>query len=131
MLFVAAGIFAVGVTYFWPTMLGFVAEYTPKTGAVGMSLAGGAGVFAMAIFSPIMGAMYDSNIAEGLPEGADITAYQKAVSGTAEAAQYAAAELTAGPDILETMVFIPIFLIFVFAGLFFYTRNMKQGTLEY
>jgi MFS family permease len=131
MLFVAAGIFAVGVTYFWPTMLGFVAEYTPKTGAIGMSLVGGAGMFAVSIFSPIMGSMYDKNIAAGLPEGADIAVYQKAAPGTAEAAQYATAQLTAGPDILKTMFWIPIVLTIVFAGLFFYTRNMKRGALEH
>jgi MFS family permease len=131
MLFVAAAVFAVGVTYFWPTMLGFVAEYTPKTGAIGMSLVGGAGMFAVSIFSPIMGGMYDKNIAAGLPEGVDVATYQKAAAGTAEAAQYATAQLTAGPDILKTMVFIPIFLTVVFAGLFFYTRNMKRGALEH
>ncbi len=129
MLFLAAGVFAVGVTYFWPTMLGFVAEYTPKTGAIGMSLVGGAGMFAVSIFSPIMGSMYDKNIAAGLPEGADIDTYKKAAAGTAEAAQYATAQLTAGPDILQTMVLIPIVLTVVFAGLYFYTRNMKSGAL--
>jgi hypothetical protein len=88
-------------------------------------------MFAVSIFSPVMGGMYDKNIAAGLPEGADVAAYQTAAAGTAEAIQYAAAELTAGPDILKTMVFIPIFLTFVFAGLFFYTRNMKRGALEH
>src|SRR5690606_17229039 len=29
MVFAAAAVFAVGVTFFWPTMLGFVAEYLP------------------------------------------------------------------------------------------------------
>ena len=32
MLFVSAVIFGIGVTYFWPTMIGFVAIYLPKTG---------------------------------------------------------------------------------------------------
>ena len=45
MLFVGALIFGIGVCYFWPTMLGFVSENLPKTGAVGMNLMGGAGMF--------------------------------------------------------------------------------------
>lgn len=131
MLFVAAAVFAVGVTYFWPTMLGFVAEYTPKTGAVGLSLIGGAGMFAVSIFSPIMGKMYDNNIAAQLPEGAVVADYSKAAEGTAEAAQYAAAQVSAGPDILLTMVWLPMFLTVAFVGLYFYTRNMKRGALEH
>lgn len=142
MLFVAAAIFAVGVTYFWPTMLGFVAEYTPKTGAIGLSLVGGAGMFAVSIFSPIMGRMYDNNIAAQLPEGADLEVYKKAygevmkispdsIQNSIEAVQYQAAEVSAGPDILMTMVWIPVFLTIAFAGLYFYTRNMKRGALEH
>src|SRR5580658_14659 len=35
MIFVGALVFGMGVCYFWPTMIGFVAENLPKTGAVG------------------------------------------------------------------------------------------------
>ncbi|TXG38500.1 MFS transporter [Seonamhaeicola maritimus] len=67
MVFVAAAIFAVGVTFFWPTMLGFVAEYLPETGALGLSIMGGAGMFSVSIVLPIMGKlMDDSNAAEAL-----------------------------------------------------------------
>src|SRR6195952_2512442 len=45
MLFVGALVFGIGVCYFWPTMLGFVSENLPRTGAVGMNLMGGAGIF--------------------------------------------------------------------------------------
>ncbi|MCH5718165.1 MFS transporter [Niabella hibiscisoli] len=41
MIFAGALVFGAGVCYFWPTMLGFVAEYLPKTGAVGLNLMGG------------------------------------------------------------------------------------------
>ena len=44
MLYVAAIVFAIGVCFFWPTMLGFVSETMPKTGALGLSLMGGAGM---------------------------------------------------------------------------------------
>jgi predicted MFS family arabinose efflux permease len=38
MIYFGAVLFAFGVCYFWPTMIGFVSEYLPKTGALGMSL---------------------------------------------------------------------------------------------
>ena len=44
MIYFGAILFAFGVCYFWPTMIGFVSEYIPKTGALGMSLVGGAGM---------------------------------------------------------------------------------------
>jgi hypothetical protein len=47
--------FAIGVCYFWPTMLGFTSEYIPKSGALGLSLLGGAGFVSVAMFLPVMG----------------------------------------------------------------------------
>ena len=67
MTFVAAGVFAIGVTFFWPTMLGFVAEYLPETGALGLSIMGGAGMFSVSLVLPIMGKlMDDANASEAL-----------------------------------------------------------------
>lgn len=60
MTFMAAAVFAVGVTFFWPTMLGFVAEYLPQTGALGLSIMGGAGMLSVSIVLPIMGYLMDS-----------------------------------------------------------------------
>ncbi len=55
----AAIVFAVGICYFWPTMLGFVAEYIPGTGALGLSVMGGAGMVATSMVLPIMGRSID------------------------------------------------------------------------
>lgn len=60
MTFVAAAVFAIGVTFFWPTMIGFVAEYLPETGALGMSIMGGAGMLSVSIVLPIMGSLMDN-----------------------------------------------------------------------
>ncbi|TWO33357.1 MFS transporter [Seonamhaeicola sediminis] len=60
MTFVAATVFAIGVTFFWPTMLGFVAEYLPETGALGLSVMGGAGMFSVSLVLPIMGNLMDN-----------------------------------------------------------------------
>lgn len=56
---VAAGVFAVGVCFFWPTMLGFVSEYLPKTGAVGLAIMGGGGMLSVAFILPILGKYLD------------------------------------------------------------------------
>jgi MFS family permease len=57
----AAIIFAFGICYFWPTMLGFVAEYIPKSGALGLSIMGGAGMVATSMVLPIMGKSIDTS----------------------------------------------------------------------
>ena len=60
MTFISAAVFAVGVTFFWPTMLGFVAEYLPETGALGLSIMGGAGMFSVSLVLPVMGNLMDN-----------------------------------------------------------------------
>lgn len=58
--FFAAIFFAAGVCYFWPTMLGFVAEYIPKSGALGLSIMGGAGMVATSVVIGLMGKMMEA-----------------------------------------------------------------------
>jgi hypothetical protein len=60
MTMLSAIVFAFGICYFWPTMLGFVAEYLPKTGALGLSIMGGAGMVATSMVLPIMGESIDT-----------------------------------------------------------------------
>ena len=45
MTYVAAIVYGLGIAYFWPNMIGFVADYIPKSGALGMSIVGAAGMF--------------------------------------------------------------------------------------
>ncbi|MFG0305713.1 MAG: MFS transporter [Phycisphaerales bacterium JB040] len=68
MVYVAATVFAVGVCYFWPTMLGFVSERMPDTGALGLSVFGGAGMLSAAFILPIMGGIYQVNTQQAIPE---------------------------------------------------------------
>ena len=58
---VGAVFFAVGVCYFWPTMLGFTSEYIPRSGALGLSLLGGAGFVSVAMFLPVMGRILETS----------------------------------------------------------------------
>ncbi len=60
MAFAAATVFAIGVCYFWPTMLGVVAERNVAGGALALALMGGAGMAAVGLItSPLMGDIAD------------------------------------------------------------------------
>lgn len=61
--FVSAAVFAIGICFFWPTMLGFVSEKMPETGALGLSIFGGAGMLSTSIFLPISGWFTDNDVA--------------------------------------------------------------------
>lgn len=125
-IFAAAAVFALGVTYFWPTMLGFVSEYIPRSGAVGLAVMGGAGMFATFIFQPIIGSIYDVSLASALPAGADLAAYKAAAAGSAEAMDFAKAQIQAGPSILRRMTILPIFLTVAFGILYFMRKKLEE-----
>ncbi len=112
MVYLAIIVFALGVCYFWPTMIGFVSEYIPKTGALGMSLMGGAGMFAVSIWNPIIGGWIDSNREAAVTEG--IT-------------DPAAIELAAGQATLTNMTMFPLVLIAAFGILFALRGRFEKG----
>jgi MFS family permease len=58
--FLAATLFGVGKTYFWPTMLGVTSELFPRGGALLLALMGGTGNLAVAFILPVMGGWYDT-----------------------------------------------------------------------
>ena len=63
MAFAAATVFAVGVCYFWPTMLGVTSERVPKSGALGLALIGGMGMLAVGLVTaPQMGKLADKSL---------------------------------------------------------------------
>lgn len=109
MVYVAAIVFAIGVCYFWPNMIGFVAEKIPLSGALGMSLVGAMGMFSTSIFQPIIGTWIDNAEAEGIAQG---------LSGNA-------LELATGQQTLTFMISFPGILIVLFAILWFWQRNVK------
>lgn len=126
MLFVGAIVFGIGVCYFWPTMLGFVSENLPKTGAVGINLMGGAGMFAVSLYMMFMGGVYDNKIIKHLPAGAELKLYNSTEATAEMKISLAEANKAAGPEIINTTLIIPLILIVAFAGLFIYMRNKKK-----
>jgi fucose permease len=64
-VFVAAAVFAVGITYFWPTTLSFISENLPQSGAFGLSIMGGLGMLSVSVVLPIMGRIMDQSPGAG------------------------------------------------------------------
>ncbi len=58
--FLAATVFGIGKTYFWPVMLGITSERFPKGGALLLAIMGGTGNLSVAFIIPIMGGWYDT-----------------------------------------------------------------------
>ena len=112
--YLAAVIFGLGVCFNWPTMIGFVAQRVPLSGALGMSIIGGVGMLSTSIFQPIIGGWIDGNHAE------------KAAAGLTGPAL----ELATGQATLSTMMTFPIILIFAFTALWFWMRNKKAGYVD-
>jgi len=125
-IYFAAVVFGLGVAFFWPCMIGFVAENLPRTGAVGLNLMGGAGMFGVSIYMIFMGGYYDRIMAQKLPAGASLDAYRSAAGGTDMAKAFDAARSAAGPEVLNTTLIIPVVLIFAFAGLVIYMRSKNK-----
>jgi len=114
MAYVAAIFFALGVAYFWPNMIGFVADKIPKSGALGMSIIGAVGMLSSSIFQPIIGGWIDSDKAEAAAQG--LTGDEL--------------ELVAGQATLGTMMAFPAILIVLFAILWFWVKSSKKGQTQ-
>jgi MFS family permease len=106
MAYFAAVIFAIGVCYFWPVMVGAVAQRVPLSGALGMSIIGGVGMFSTAIFQPIIGKWIDD---------------ARAVYPT---------DLLAGQATLAKMVTFPAILIVLFLIFFFWQKRSHSVKTE-
>jgi MFS family permease len=73
MILIAATIYGLGKTFFWPTMLGIVAERFPKGGALTLNITGGLGMIAAGVIGAgIVGYIQDRSIDK------NIQAYDKA-----------------------------------------------------
>lgn len=94
----ASTTFAVGKTYFWPTMLGVTSEQFPRGGALLISIMGGAGMLSVAAALPIMGNKID-----------------EIVRSTGNAANAAGAAL-------QMMSWLGLILFCIFTGVWFYFK---------
>jgi MFS family permease len=123
-VFAAAGIFALGIAFFWPSMLGFVSENIPESGALGLAIMGGIGFLGGAIAQPVLGAIFDAQTAASIPAGQTLEALKAAAEGTQEAITWGQVQLTGGAHTLRLVAFVPAVLIFFFT--FLHIRKRKQ-----
>ena len=113
MAYIAAVVYAIGIAYFWPNMLGFIADKIPNSGAIGLSIVGAVGMFSGSIFQPIIGSWIDSD---------KKIAAAKGLTGDE-------LDLIAGQATLKTMTIFPIILIVLFIILFLWLKNIKKKTV--
>lgn len=79
--FAVATLFAWGIAFFFPTMVGTMAEKLPRTGSLGIVLMGGVGLgMAGAVGVPGMGKIADTYLAEALPPAETVALLERAES---------------------------------------------------
>jgi MFS family permease len=101
--FASATVFALGIAYFWPNMLGVVAEKIPNSGALGLAIMGGLGFLGAAIAQPTLGYIYDLNLVK-----------------------YDNDHLAAGSASLQYVIILTIALTIAFSYLYFSGRGKKE-----
>jgi hypothetical protein len=147
---VALGVYAVGKTFFWPTMLAVVGDRFPRTGAVAMSIMGGIGMMSAGLIGgPGLGYAKDRFTAEHLMEtspaiyeqyrapspskflffeevhgldGTKLSAAQTAPAKTPEQQTVVEASIVGDRQTLKADAFIPAIMALIYLLLFFYFK---------
>ena len=146
-IFAAATLYGFGKTFFWPTMLGIVAEQSPKGGALTLNAISGIGMIAVGVLGfPLIGALQEktasAELASKAPQIAEtilvnktyllgeykaIDPDKKATVTAPEATEALAAADKAGQfGALGKMVMFPAFMLLCYIGIFLYFK-MKGG----
>ena len=77
---VAATVYAIGQTFFWPTTIGIVGEQFPRGGALTLNSITGVGMIGVGILgTPLLGLIQDNQINKQL-QIQDVTVYEKVVT---------------------------------------------------
>jgi len=146
----ALAVYALGKTFFWPTMLAVVGDRFPRTGAVAMSIMGGIGMMSAGLIGgPGLGYAKDRFTAEHLMatapavyeqykapapsrflflaettglDGTKLSAAQTAVTKTPEQQMVADASILGDRQTLVADAFIPVVMAFVYLLLLFYFK---------
>ncbi len=125
--FLAAAIFAIGICFFWPTMLGFVSEYMPKSGALGLGIMGGMGMLSVAFVLPFIGMLYDYQTELYLPAGMSLEDMTVAMNGAGQySTELNTARLAGGADTLKYVAILPAVLSLIFLALFLNRRRLRK-----
>jgi hypothetical protein len=148
----ALAVYAVGKTFFWPTMLAVVGDRFPRTGAVAMSIMGGIGMMSAGLLGgPGLGYAKDRFTAEHLQttapaiyeqykaetpskflfldevqglDGSKLSQAQTAPSKTPEQQTVVDASIIGDRETLKADSFIPLTMAIIYALLFFYFKSI-------
>ncbi|MGB0991109.1 MAG: MFS transporter [Akkermansiaceae bacterium] len=143
-IFVAFVLYAVGQTFYWPCVLGFVAERYPKGGALTLNTVSAIGLLSVGIIGgQLLGISFDKSIhvgtAKELPAVAEASSHEKSFLGMKHTAidakekdalvktlpeaeqkttneTYTAIETRAGRDVLKYAAYFPIMLVICFGA---------------
>ncbi|MCH2137732.1 MAG: hypothetical protein MK074_01610, partial [Phycisphaerales bacterium] len=145
-ILIAATVYGIGQTFFWPTTLGLVAEQFPKGGAMTLNLIAGVGMLGVGVLgNPWLGNVQDTSIVAALQSANETVAaeyvgpekqslfgaYQSltpdAASASGEAkAVIETAQRTGKADALFAVSILPIFMLVSYIALMLYYRS-KDG----
>jgi MFS family permease len=148
----ALAVYAVGKTFFWPTMLAVVGDRFPRTGAVAMSIMGGIGMMSAGLLGgPGLGYAKDRFTAEHLQttapaiyeqykaptpskflfleevhglDGTKLSEAQQATTKTPEQKTVVEASIIGDRETLKADSFIPLAMAIIYIGLFFYFKSI-------
>ena len=148
----ALAVYAVGKTFFWPTMLAVVGDRFPRTGAVAMSIMGGIGMMSAGLLGgPGLGYAKDRFTAEHLQatapaiyeqykaptpskflfldevhglDGSKLSAAQTAQVKTPEQQTVAQASIIGDRETLKADSFIPLAMAIIYVFLFLYFKSI-------
>ena len=147
---VALAVYAVGKTFFWPTMLAVVGDRFPRTGAIAMSIMGGIGMMSAGLLGgPGLGYAKDRFTAEHLMstspaiyeqykapvpsrflfldevhglDGTKLSAAQTASPRTPEQTTVAEASIIGDRETLKADAYIPAVMALIYLLLFLYFK---------
>jgi DHA2 family metal-tetracycline-proton antiporter-like MFS transporter len=147
---IALSVYAIGKTFFWPTMLAIVGDRFPRTGAVAMSMMGGIGMMSAGLLGgPGLGYAKDRFTAEHLQttspaiyeqykaatpsrflfldevhglDGTKLSAAQTANPRTPDQQIVSAASIIGDRETLKADAYIPAVMAVVYILLFFYFK---------
>jgi MFS family permease len=152
MVILAATLYGIGKTFFWPTMLAVVGDRFPRTGAIAMSIMGGIGMMSAGLLGgPGLGYAKDRFTAEHLQasappiyeqykaptpskflfleevhglDGTKLSDAQKADPKTPEQKTVVDASIVGDRETLKADSFIPLAMALIYIGLFFYFKSI-------
>ena len=141
-IIIAATVYGIGQTFFWPTTLGFVSEQFPRGGAMTINVIAGVGMLGVGILGNVwLGNVQDTSVVAALEEQSpalveryvedrpaslfgEYRALSEAAGGASgpDAEALAAATTTGKMEALRKVVILPVLMLAAYLGLLFWFK---------